>query len=158
MRSGTVMKQVIVFHSGDQSFALNIEHIDKIIEFETPNIVPETKKYVKGVLKYHGKILPIIDLYERLYGESQEKKDTAKIIVVKFKETHIGLVIDNIVGIKNYEDDQFEDPVQFEDKFSKEYVEGFIKEDEDIIILMNPRKLFSFSEAHALAQLEDGIA
>lgn len=152
------MKQVIVFHSGEQSFALKIEHIDKIIEFETPNIVPETKKYVKGVLKYHGKILPVIDLYERLYGESQVRKETSKIIVVNFNHTQIGLVIDNIVGIKTFSDDQFEDPVQFEEKFSKEYVEGFIKEKDDIIILMHPEKLFSFTEAHALAQLEEVTA
>ncbi len=152
------MKQVIVFHSGEQSFALKIQNIDKIIEFETPNIVPETKSYVKGVLKYHGKILPVIDLYERLYGQKQKRKDTAKIIVVNFKDIRIGLVIDNIVGIKNYQEDQFEDQVQFEEKFSKEYVEGFIKEEDDIVILIHPEKLFSFSEAHALQQLEEVMA
>ena len=89
-----------------------------------------------------------------MYGQKQEKKETAKIIVVNFKEVRIGLVIDDIVGIKNYEEDQFEDPVHFEEKFSKEYVAGFIKEEDDIIILINPEKLFSFSEANALQQLE----
>ena len=151
------MKQVIVFHSGEQSFALKIAYIDKIIEYEHPNRVPETKAYVRGVIKYHDKILPVIDLYERLYGKNQGKKENAKIIVVNNGEACVGLIIDDIVGIKHYHEAQFENPAQFEYNFSKEYVEGFIKDEEEIILLLYPEKLFSFWEVDGLVEYEDQV-
>jgi purine-binding chemotaxis protein CheW len=148
------MKQVIIFNNCNQSFALEISKIERIVEFVDPKKVPETKDFLMGVIKYNGKVLPIIDLNMRLYGREGSYKESSKIIVIIWNGTQIGLVVDEIVGIKSIDDDSFEDASVGDGSISKEYVKGFIKNDEDIIILLETNELFDFVQSRELLAVE----
>src|SRR5690554_1050249 len=103
------MKQIIVFVNCDQSFALEISKIERIIEYSQPKRVPETSEYLLGVIKYNGNVLPIVDLSIRLYGTASCAENQSKIVVVQLNGNLVGLVVDEIVGIRTVEDDSFED-------------------------------------------------
>lgn len=149
------MKQVIIFSNNKQNFALEIERIERIIEYSTPKKLPETADYILGVIKYNEKVLPVIDLNKRLYGRDGEIKDSNKIIVVLWKSAHLGLVVDDILGIRTIDEESFEESQIGEESISSEYIKGFIKSDEDIIILMDTDKLFSFLQAKEILELEE---
>ena len=134
------MKQYIIFKTNSQSFGLEIDRIDKIIEFEEGKIIPEPLPYMLGIIEYNGKVLPVIDLSKRLYDIDIVRKEGTKIIVVKWKDKLIGLAVEDILGIKSY-GEEYEEPNKEMD-ISKEYIEGFIKTPEDILIVLNVDLLF----------------
>ncbi|HCX64720.1 MAG TPA: hypothetical protein DHN33_05875 [Eubacteriaceae bacterium] len=148
------MKQIIVFVNCDQSFALEISKIERIIEYSQPKRVPETSEYLLGVIKYNGNVLPIVDLSIRLYGTASCAKTQSKIVVVQLNGNLVGLVVDEIVGIRTVEDDSFEDASVGEGTISKEYVKGFIKNEDDIIILLETDKIFNFAQTEELLSVE----
>ncbi len=149
------MKQVIIFSNNKQNFALEIERIERIIEYSRPRKLPETADYILGVIKYNEKVLPVIDLDKRLYGRDGEIRENSKIIVVLWKNAHLGLVVDDILGIRTIDEESFEESQIGEESISSEYIKGFIKIDEDIIILMDTDKLFSFIQAKEILDLEE---
>jgi purine-binding chemotaxis protein CheW len=151
----TRMKQVIIFSNNKQNFALEIERIERIIEYSRPRRLPETAEYILGVIKYNEKVLPVIDLNKRLYGRDGEIKEGNKIIVVLWKNAHLGLVVDDILGIRTIDEESFEESQIGEESISSEYIKGFIKIEEDIIILMDTEKLFSFIQAKEILELEE---
>lgn len=144
------MEKYIIFTNNQQSFALEISFIERIIEFEQPKKIPESSSYLLGVIQYNGNVLPVIDLTKRLYDiYSTTGGVDDKIIVVTYKDKHIGLVVDDMKGIQSFEDDQFE-ASKIDTEIAKEYIQGFIKTSGDITIVLDTNKLFDFEQQEEL--------
>lgn len=136
------MEKQIVFASHKQRFSLPIEKIEKIIQWEQPIPVPETAKFVLGVIQYNGQVLPIIDLGWRLYDESTSINESAKLIVVQWQAQLIGLLVELITGIEEFDVGQFE-CVDSDLTIDKAYIDRFIKTSHDIIIQLEMDTLFA---------------
>lgn len=135
------MEQFIVFSNNKQNFAIEISYVNRIIEYAEPIKIPESSKYLLGVIKYNGRILPIIDLTKKLFDSSLSSHDSSKIIVIGLKGSQVGLLVEDVIGIHNFEDSQYEDS-KIDTEVSKEYINGFIKLEDDITIVLEPDKLF----------------
>lgn len=146
------MEQYIVFMSNEEKMAIDIDCIERIIEYVDPKKIPEGSEYLLGVIQYNSQVIPIIDLTLRLYGKPMEKTLTTKTVIVRWQDKVIGLVVDDILGIDNLEDKDYEQNV---DSFSvlKDYVHGFIKtkeDPEDITIVLDVDKIFDAEQTEEL--------
>jgi len=130
------MKQAIIFRNYSQNFALDVVKVERIIEFELPVKIPEAANFLMGVIQYNGKVLPVIDLNMRFYGIPVINDSKSKIIVVQWNDTFLGLVVDEITGIRNVDDNRFESAAHGDGLLSRDYVEGFIKSDDEIVIFL----------------------
>lgn len=147
------MKQAIIFRNYGQNFALDVVKIERIIEFELPVKIPEAANFLMGVIQYNGKVLPIIDLNIRFYGISSNHDSKSKIIVVQWNNSLLGLVVDEVTGIRNVDENLFEYAALSDGLLSRDYVEGFIKSDDEIIIFLETSKLFDFVQSKELIKI-----
>jgi len=147
------MKQAIIFRNYGQNFALDVVKIERIIEFELPVKIPEAANFLMGVIQYNGKVLPIIDLNIRFYGISSNHDSKSKIIVVQWNKSLLGLVVDEVTGIRNVDENLFEYAALSDGLLSRDYVEGFIKSDDEIIIFLETSKLFDFVQSKELIKI-----
>lgn len=143
------MKQYIIFTVNKQNFAVDIVAIERIIEAEEPKKTPETSDYFLGVTQYNGQILPNIDLSMRLYKKPTVQDMSTKVIVTLWKDKFIGLMVDDVVGVQNFNDKQFEESNK-DMNLSREYITGFIKEEDNIIIVLNINKIFDGDQEEEL--------
>lgn len=135
------MEKQIVFLSKKQELSIPIEKINKIIQWQETIPVPETSTFVLGVIEHNEHVLPVIDLNDRLYGIPTEVSNEMKIIIVQWKEEYLGLLVESIRGIMDFEKNQFE-LMENEVTFDKNYIESFIKAENGIIIQLNVDTLF----------------
>ncbi|NLL82203.1 MAG: purine-binding chemotaxis protein CheW [Tissierellia bacterium] len=148
------MERFIIFINNQQKFAINISHVEKIIEYQVPNPIPEAPDFLLGVIQYSGSVLPVVDLNKKLYYLDTVPGEDDKIIVIMWKDTYLGLTVDEIVGIKGYDDDKLE-MSSMDTHISNRYITGFIKEDEDITIVLDTNKVFdSKQEEEILNRVE----
>ncbi|WP_303861317.1 chemotaxis protein CheW [Alkalibaculum bacchi] len=147
------MEQFIVFINNGQHFALDISKIERIIEFEQPKKIPEASDYLLGVIQHNGEILPIIDLTKRLYNNDSVNSDSKKVIVATWKEKQMGFVVEDIKEISNFESTQYEKMNQ-DISISKAYIKGFIKTNDDIIIVLDINQLFTLEQEK---EIREGI-
>lgn len=147
------MKQAIIFRNYGQNFALDVVKIERIIEFELPVKIPEAANFLMGVIQYNGKVLPIINLNIRFYGISSNHDSKSKIIVVQWNNSLLGLVVDEVTGIRNVDENLFEYAALSDGLLSRDYVEGFIKSDDEIIIFLETSKLFDFVQSKELIKI-----
>lgn len=147
------MNQYIVFKSNNEKVALNISHIERIIEYEDPSKIPESSKYLLGVIQYNKTVIPVIDLTYKLYQIKKDIYSNEKIIIINWNNTLIGLLIDDILGIEHYEDDQYEENL-IKTSIIKDYIKGFIKskskDKDDIIIVLNIEKIFNEKQSEEI--------
>lgn len=147
-----MMEQFIVFINNNQKFALYVSKVEKIIEYQQPKKLPDSSTYFLGVIKYNDAILPIIDLSKRLYNIESTNKIETKIVVVTWKDKLVGLVVDDIIGIRNFSTEQFEDS-NLDLEISNDYIIGFIKSDDDIIVALDIDKVFNKEQEEELISI-----
>ncbi|RBP70137.1 purine-binding chemotaxis protein CheW [Alkalibaculum bacchi] len=147
------MEQFIVFINNGQHFALDISKIERIIEFQQPKKIPEASDYLLGVIQHNGEILPIIDLTKRLYNNDSLNSDSKKVIVAAWKEKQMGFVVEDIKEISSFEPNQYE-KMNRDISISKAYIRGFIKTNDDIIIVLDIDRLFTLEQEK---EIREGI-
>ncbi len=142
--------KVLIFHINDISYATDIMEVERILGYETPTILPESPDFVEGVINYEGNILPLINLSKRFNMLQDGDITEGKIIVAKQEKGKIGIIVDIVSEVKDVESEKIETPPEVVSGISKRYVKGLIKDDEDIIILLNLSTVLSDKEKEML--------
>lgn len=148
------MDQYIVFTNKGQNFAIDVSKIERIIEYKEPKKIPESSNYLLGIITHNERILPIIDLSKRLYGEYSSYDVETKVVVIMWKEKQLGLLVESIIGIRTFEEDEFEKSMH-KNQIPQEYITGFIKSQEEITIVLDVEKIFTKAEEKEI--LDTGI-
>jgi purine-binding chemotaxis protein CheW len=104
------MQLVVFSHNGDQ-YALPIAAVSEIIRHAAPRSVSSETPGVRGVIGLRGKIVPIIDLADRLGLESAtaEAAADAKIIILDVDGAHTGVIVDEVDEVLTITDSQVDD-------------------------------------------------
>lgn len=87
--------EVVVFSLGKEEYAFDIEEIEEIIRFTPITAVPESNRYLKGVINLRGAIIPVVSLQERL-GFTESINDNTKMLVCRVEDNRIGFLVDDV--------------------------------------------------------------
>lgn len=134
------MEKFIIFNIGKQEMAMKILNIERILEYIHPEKMPDSPNHILGVIKYNEKIIPVIDLKKVFYNENTIINGNEKMLIVQDGEDYSSLLVEDITGIKDYGEDNINKKT--DNSFSNNhYIDGFIKEDEKIIIVIDINKI-----------------
>lgn len=142
--------QMVVFRAGKGIFAIHIDKIERIIGYEKITSLPDTSDYILGLISYQDRIMPIVDLNQRLFRQPLEYKDDCKILVLSIHGYPIGLLVDSVEEIKSVVENVIEKPANIMVGISPQYINGLIKDDEDIIIDLDVDQIFKPEEKDEL--------
>ena len=146
-------KKILIFKIGGEEFAADIMQVERILGFSEPTKIPEAPQFVKGVIKYQEKIIPVIDLNKRLHMEMTDLSNDSKIIIVKHNEMSIGLIVDMVSEVVDIVDADIDDAPDIVKGISNKYIMGMIKLNERIIILLDTEKILTIDQINELSLL-----
>ena len=89
------MVELAVFRLGDEIYALDIEQVQEIIKYQPITPIPEPPQYVEGIINLRGKVIPVINLAERL-GFTFEPDERSKIVVGLHEGNQVGLLVNDV--------------------------------------------------------------
>ena len=72
----------LTFGLGSEEYGLEILKVKEIIGVMNITSVPQTPKYVKGVINFSGKVISVIDLRPKFGMDAKEYNERTCIIVV----------------------------------------------------------------------------
>ncbi len=84
-----------------QDMCLTLKHVLKVLPLMELQIVPDAPGYVKGLMNLQGNSVPVIDLAERLGAAKASASYTidTTILLCEVMNKHIGLIVDEILGV-----------------------------------------------------------
>lgn len=148
------MAQHLLFKAGGQTFGFPISSTDKIIALENYTPVPDVSSYIVGVQEVEGDIIAVIDLADRFYGTSTPHQEEADIIMVNWKDTRIGLLVDEVTVVQSYQtDDLIDSDEEKVDGLSTSYITAFVQTKEGIVPILDSHHLFSDDSKEELRRL-----
>jgi len=146
--------QMIIFYLGEVQYAIPIMCVQEIIMKQVPNSIPKAPSSVEGVINLRGKVIPIIDGKKKfgLNEYKQEDKSLERIIVLDVDHEIIGLIVDNVSEVIYLKTEDIESsPIDMGE--DNDFLWGVGKYNSSLLILINPQKFLSHTEAHDLKKL-----
>lgn len=139
--------QTVVFRLGSELYGVDIGTVREINTLQKITPVPRAPGDVRGIMNLRGRIVTVIDLRTRLgLTEAEDTRDT-RIMVVETDGAMVGCLVDAVHEVLTVSDEVIE-PAETVNSLAAEYLHGIAKRDEDLIALIDLRKVLAdFLEA-----------
>lgn len=147
------VNKVVIFKIEEEEYATDIMQIERILDYTEPTKIPEAPPFIKGIIKYQEKILPVIDLKTRMHLTKRDESFDPKIIVVKNDNKYIGLIVDMVSEVIDISSQDVEETPEIIKGVLNKYVYGIVKLNGRIIILLDTEKIISIEEMIELNSL-----
>ena len=137
--------QIVTFMVGNEQCGIHIMKVQEIIRVIGAVRVPKAPAYVGGVINLRGKIVPVIDLRNRMGKSVTEYTDSSRIIVVDSGSRLAGLVVDAVIDVINLNHNEIEPCPAIDENTKSKYIKGIGKKDERLITILNLEDLLIVS-------------
>ncbi len=136
-------EQLVVFQLATEEYAVSIANVKEIIQYNGATKLPNTLKYMKGVINLRGKVIPVIDLAAK-FELPMDKTLDKKALIIETAGRDIGLVVDAVTEVIRLEDSAIEAITGIVN--SNEFIKAIGKTNDRLLIILDLDKLFSNDE------------
>jgi purine-binding chemotaxis protein CheW len=144
----------LTFSLAGEEYGIGILKVKEIIGLMPVTMIPQTPRYVKGVINLRGKVIPVIDLRLKFEIEAMDYTERTCIIVVEIgKNTDrilIGIVVDSVSEVLNIKGGDIEETPNFGTRLEADYILGMAKATGGIKILLDIDRVLRAEELEAI--------
>ncbi len=91
--------QYLTFSLGDEEYGIEILRVQEIKGYSAVTPIPNTPRYIKGVMNLRGTVVPVVDLRLKLGMPDAEYNRFTVVIMVTVGERVVGLVVDAVSDV-----------------------------------------------------------
>ncbi|MEM8678955.1 MAG: chemotaxis protein CheW [Planctomycetota bacterium] len=133
--------QFVGFQLGGQEYAFPIEQIREIVIIDNVTQVPQVPDFVEGVTNLRGAIIPIINLRRLLDLPPKAADAETRTIVVNVRDRTMGCTVDMVSQVIRILDSEIQDAPATITADGADYISGFAKQDERLLVLLDIERL-----------------
>jgi len=134
----------------DECYALNMDYIVEVIQYKPVTPVPETPSYIAGVINLRGTIVPVIDMRERFLKEPHRELSRRCILIIRFNDMLIGLLVDDNADIEELDPEKLTAPPQVGSNYSHVFIKSIGIKDDGMILIIDADKLIHLDELEVM--------
>jgi len=149
-----MQKQYVIFKLNNEDYGVNIEKVQEITEYKDCASIPNTPKFIVGMVNIRGSITPIISLKKRFNLESENDLKEERIIIINIKEKQVGFLVDDASQVLSIDEAQIESPPEIIMDSREDYIVGVGKVGQKLILLLDLEKLLSKEETQEIINIE----
>jgi purine-binding chemotaxis protein CheW len=141
----------MAFRLGAEEYGIEILKVRELIGLLEITRVPGAPEAVRGVINLRGKVIPVVDLREKLHMERASNVDRPVIIVVQLQHSSgpltTGILVDQVLDVRDIKADQIEPPPSFgENDDATRYILGVGKSEKRVVLLIDIDLVLSAAE------------
>lgn len=130
---------LVEFYLGKELFCIPVKNVNEIIMPTQVTPVPRSKPYIEGITDIRGEVLPVIDLAMFLSIPVQENSEQDRFIVTEINEQRAIFHVSGVEQILSVT--KIEKPNDLSNR--NQFVSGVIRNQEQIVLLLDFEKMFS---------------
>lgn len=140
----TMDNKYVTFKIDKEYYGINIESVTAIEKMENITRVPNSPKYIKGVINLRGNVITLISLRNKMNIQDIDITNNSRIIVVSKDEITLGLIVDSSSEVIEINPGDIDKPPSTSEKESSTYISGVGKVDDRLIILLDLSKIMEY--------------
>jgi purine-binding chemotaxis protein CheW len=138
----------LIFSLGDLRFGLPLSQVKEIIGMMNITQIPDAPPFFRGIINLRGRVISVVDLKAKL-SLAKKATDSKKpcVLICEWGNTVLGSVVDDIIEVQGYEENEIEHAIDIQDCLSREYITGVAKQKgQDMVLLLNLAKVLKVEE------------
>ncbi|GAA0894678.1 chemotaxis protein CheW [Fulvivirga kasyanovii] len=157
MSTGKKSEAYLTFLLNDEKFAVHVNYVHEVVEFNKYTRVPDAPAYMLGIFNLRGTILPLLDTRIKLGLPQKEKTTKTRVIILNIYGeedaiTSIGAIVDVAREVVEIEDESVQKPDDIEGFKSSTPITGIVNDHGDITMIMDINRVFSFDELNQVGK------
>jgi purine-binding chemotaxis protein CheW len=134
----------VSFRLDRQLYALPLDHVERALRMVAITPVPEAPPWIAGVINLQGKVIPTVDLRQRLGQPSREAHVDDRLLVVQAPERTVAVMVDEVAEVLAVPAQQVE-PIP--DPLSQSCpLEAVVRREEGLILVLRVTRLLPSEE------------
>lgn len=135
----------LIFRIDQQQLGIPVLSVREIIGLQDITRVPQAPPFVRGVINLRGKVIPVVDLRQKLGLGATELAERTCIVVVQHQiagmPTLMGILVDGVSEVLTLNSSQIEDPPHFGEDVDTSFVLGLAKTKDGIKVLLDIQRV-----------------
>ena len=119
----------IGFRIGDLRMVTPVDEVTELLTYPSLSKIPGTKTWVRGIANVRGNLLPVMDLQDYLTKQPTALTVKSRVLVVNHGGVFSGLLVDEVLGLRHFQDDERKNKLPEVDNFIKSYLSGAYQQD-----------------------------
>lgn len=137
----------VIFKLSNQYYGIDIYNVRGIEKVTKYTRVPNSERYVKGVINLRGEVIPVIDLGIRFNLDIEDRDDSdSRIIVVSVKDIVVGLLVDSSSEVLTLYKSDIDNTPNIGEQVVEDFIKGIGKKDGRLIMLLELEKVIGINE------------
>jgi len=149
--------QLACFRVGEQMYALDILRIREVIRPQRLTPIPKAPAFIEGVLNLRGAVIPVVDLRKRFDQPIKKGNSKVRILICVLAGKIIGLMVDEVVEVKNYSRQEIQPSPRFIKGAGTDYFLGVCQRQDELVMIMHLERILSSDEKIDLDVIRDNI-
>ena len=138
----------VVFALDELRYALPLSAVERVVRSVEITPLPNAPAIVQGAINVQGKIIPVVNIRERLQLPAREMSCNDHFIIAQTKRRNVALVADYVAGIRELAD---RDMVSAGQSLPfVEYLQGVAKIEDNLILIYDLDSFLSLEEEQTL--------
>lgn len=133
--------QLVTFRLADETYGIEITKVREIILMGEITQIPQAAHYVKGLINLRSTVIPVIDLRAKFGLAESDLTDESRIMVINVSNNTIGIIVDEVKEVLRIRRDQIAPPPPTVASLGREYLQGLVKLDDQLLILLDIERL-----------------
>lgn len=147
----------LTFQTGDNTFAVSVNNVVEILEYQEPKTRQTTLPYLKGLIEHRDGVVPLIDSGIKFGLDPIEIKELTCTVVLAVNpnmadEFHVAIVVDYVSDIIEVQE---ENKQSIASSYKPGYVAFAVKvSDEKMVLAIDVDKVFTDTDIICLKNMQ----
>lgn len=149
----------VTFQLGSESFGINLQMVEEILELPPVTKVPDAPDFVMGVICLRDQVLPLLD-FIRLLKVEEGSANAARdmVILLTLGSAKLGIAVDGIQEIIRIRPDQMLPPPQTLSEAEAGRLEGVVVREDRMVSLIKVMDIIAGEDQERIAALGGAIS
>jgi len=146
--------QYVTFLINNETYGIEVLRVKEIVGMTTITSVPNSAKYLKGVMNLRGIIVPVIDLRMKFDIPEKEYDSFTVILIIEMRDFLVGVIVDSVSDVITAPG-LLQDVPNFHVSIDRDVIKGVFNKDANLIIILNADIMLTVKDLEILADITE---
>jgi purine-binding chemotaxis protein CheW len=143
---GDPIIQLVTFRLQDETYGINVMHVQEVLRVSEIAPVPGAPDYVLGIINLRGNVVTVIDTRLRFGLPSNELTDSSRIVIIESEKQVVGILVDAVAEVVELTESQIDAAPNVGNEENSRYIQGIATMGDVLLIVVDLHKLLTDEE------------